>query len=137
MLDPVSWFCPALLAVELEDQLSCYSGRSRYLHAPWHSSKAGGMLPKILILTFVAGALGECCPNFGIDFFRVWVGGFGRWVCGCRVLGVRFEVFGSGYSLDHPKVAKITAKSTQNRPKIIKGWYLGWLWAPLGPPGGL
>ena len=136
MLDPVSWFCLALLAVELEDQLSWYSGRSRYLHAPWHSSKAGGMLPTILILTFVAWALGECCPNFGIDLFGVWVLGFGRWVLGVGfwVLGFRFEVFGFGYSLDHPKVAQITSKSTPNRPKIIKNWYLEWLWAPLGSP---
>ena len=49
-----SLFCSALLTVELRGQLSWYSGRSRYLHAPWHSSKAGGMLPEILILTFVA-----------------------------------------------------------------------------------
>ena len=104
---------------------------------PGTLQKQGGMLPKILILTFVAWALGECCPNFGIDFFGVWMLGFGCWVLGVGfwVLGFRFEVFGFGYSLVHPKVATITSKSTQNRPKIIKSWYLGWLWAPLGPPG--
>ena len=97
------------------------------------------MLPNFLILTFVVGALGECCPNFSIDFFGVWVLGLGPWVLGVGfwVLGFRFEVFGFGYSLDHPKVAKITSKSTQNRSKIIKSWYLGWLWAPLGSPWGL
>ena len=93
-----SRFCSALWAVELRGQLSWYSGRSRYLHAPWHSSKAGGMLPKVLILTFVAWALGECCPNFGIDLFGVWVLGFGCWVLGVGfwVLGFMLEVFGLG-----------------------------------------
>ena len=99
---------------------------------------------------------GECCPIFW--YWLLWLGHwgnaaqilvfafleFGCWVWGPWVLGVgfwvlgfRFEVFGFGYSLDHPKVAKITSKSTQNRSKIIKSWYLGWLWAPLGSPWGL
>ena len=61
----------------------------------------------------VAEALGECRENAAqILIFILWL----------------------GHSLEHPKGAKITSKSTQNRPKIIKSWYLGWLWAPLGPP---
>ena len=94
------------------------------------------MLLKFLILTFVVGALGGCCPNFSIDFFGVWVLGLEPWVLGVGfwVLGFRFEVFGFGYSLDHPKVAQITSKSIQNGPNIINSWYLGWLWAPLGLP---
>ena len=39
-----------------------------------------------------------------------------------------------GHSLEYPKVAQITSKSTPNRSKIIKNWYLEWLWAPLGFP---
>ena len=39
-----------------------------------------------------------------------------------------------GHSVEHPKVAQITSKSSQNRSKISKDWYLEWLWAPLGSP---
>ena len=90
-------------AQSVDDTLWDYAGYSRKITASEAVSPSPCRLQK----------QGECGPNFGIDLFGVWVLGFGRWVLGVGfwVLGFRFEVFGFGYSLDHPKVAKITSKS--------------------------
>ena len=87
--------------------------------------KAGRNAVQILIFTLVAESLGECCPNF--DTLAL----FKRRGNAAQILTF---ILWLGHSLEHPKVAQITSKSTQNRPKIIKNWYLEWLWAPLGSP---
>ena len=104
------------------------SRKMKHLHAPLHLSKAEG----------------GCCPNFEIDFCGLGTGGMlpKFWYpCTLQKHGRMLPKFWYSFlwlehSLDHPKVVKITSKSTQNRSKISKSWYLGWLWAPLGSPWG-
>ena len=87
------------------------SDKIRYLFAPWHFWKAGRNAVQILIFTLVAEALGECCPNFGtLALFK-------RRENAAQIL---IFILWLGHSLEHPKGAKLTSKSTQNRPQTYK-----------------
>ena len=71
---------------------------------------------QILILTLVAEALGECCPNF------VNVGTLALFKRREYAAQILTFILWLGHSLEHPKVAQLTSKSTPNRSKIIKNW---------------
>ena len=82
----------------------------------------------------------ECYPHFDIHFAGSGTGGMlpKLWyLCTLQTLGRMLPKFWYlflwlGHSLEHPKAFKLTSKPTPNRQKIIKSWYLGWLWAPPG-----
>ena len=123
------WFCIALLAVELRGHLLVlgmvlWQNQISICSLALLKSRTE-CCPNFDIHFLVAEALGECCPNFGtLALFK-------RRENAAQIL---IFILWLGHSLEHPKVAQITSKSTQNRPKIMKSWYLGWLWAPLGSP---